>query len=270
MVRHTIRLRCLEAACGEICKMKIHIASVALLATAVAARADLPWVMETRVRAPGESESLQSNRTIFTEEGKVYDFLVGPGPESIAILDVPKLEFVVLDPMKRLRCRVASEQLLSYIAAMEQKARQRGGLPGIAASPASFDIGLHKNRAGVILRDAKQQPTLQYEVEAEKEPALGMASDYALFADWSARLNALHHPQSLPPGVRIRLNRELSRENWIPVTVTRQIRTAERTDAVTSHHEVRSTLTADDLSQMHDADAMHREFNEVSVHQFFR
>jgi hypothetical protein len=95
-----------------------------------------------------------------------------------------------------------------------------------------------------------------------------MSQQYADFADWSARLNAIYAP-NLPPYLRLELNQLIARQQAIPNAITRTTRQRGQQMELTSRLIPVWRLSQDDLAKIARCGAMLAQFKDVSADEYW-
>lgn len=259
--RHTVTLFAISFVLGG---------GTSLLAEAPPSRGDIApnavvsaqaWVVETTV----EDEKEVSKYVTIFQRGTVYSLGRNPQDE-VTIVDPQALRFELLDPTRRLRCLIDGTQLLTAMAEIETRApRTPDPLVKFAANP-QFTVDFAEDKRELRL----VSPVLTYHIEARDTPVV--TSDrltmYLDFADWSARLSALH-PGGLPAAARIGVNRELRSRRMVPVQIARTMRVKSHSRTATSTHEYRDVL-AEDLARVSEIDRQRESFTVVQLSQYFK
>ena len=93
-------------------------------------------------------------------------------------------------------------------------------------------------------------PSLTYRVETRKWAEADQVERYLAYADWTARLNFILHPNSLLPEPRITLNEALRSLNGrMPISVELDLRPGENLHLRAAHQLTRN-LSEDDHSRI--------------------
>ncbi len=170
-------------------------------ATPVAFRVD------TDIYVDLQQPPIQQTVTIFSN-GKYYDF--GDNAQRITAIDPVQQKVLLLDLKRSIRTEVA---LASLRAQTDQAA--------------SLAPDWMKN---ISIENWAQDETLTvgndeffYTATTAKSPVEAAATQFADFADWSARLNAAYPPKQ-PPYIRIRFNRLLAEHGVLPTKITKTLR----------------------------------------------
>ena len=217
------------------------------------------WAVETSVQDGDQPPA--SYVTLF-HGSLVYD-VAGSGQE-IAVLDTTARHFELLDPQRRLRCLLDGTQILSAMAHIEMRAaRIPNEFVKFAANP-TFAVHFDVQRKELTL----ESRPIAYRVQGANLPADRLAA-YLDFADWSARLGALH-PGGLPAAARIYVNRELRMRQIAPARVSRSLRQKAQSSIAHSDHTYRETLSSEQLIRIAEIDRQRQAFTIVDPGQYLK
>ncbi len=185
-----------------------------LCATLSFATAQQPgFRIETDILFGDDNEPAKQTLTLFSE-GVYYDFSVDD-PTAITMIDPQRNRIVLLDAKRNIQTVLDTNEMHKYV----ESARLQANSPDLqlllkASEQFSFDERTGKCTVGI--------PQMQY-IATSQQPtdekwANQIAAQYADFANWSARLNAVYPPQR-PPYVRMRLNDELASRGLLPAEI---------------------------------------------------
>jgi hypothetical protein len=151
-----------------------------------------------------KAPSIQS-LTLFSE-GVYYDF--SSDMTAITMIDPQRNRIILLDGKRNIQTTIEMSELAKYV----ESAKLQADSPDLklllkASEQVTFDDQTSTCTVGI-----KQ---INYVATTQKPPESAIAQQYADFANWSARLNAVYPPQR-PPYVRMRLNDELSDRGFLP------------------------------------------------------
>ncbi len=180
----------------------------------------------TQLPAAEKSQLLVTSLTIF-HAGKVYDYLdvikevtiFEPAHRRITLLSTDRLlaTTVNLDEIRNLQ-KIARNETEKYIEELLLK-------PGPETDKAIEILKFHWDPKFEEQYDASQRRLqltshhFRYQVLATQTQEPEIVNAYLLYADWTAQLNSVLHPRSLPPGPRMMLNESLRARNLIPMEV---------------------------------------------------
>ena len=231
-----------------------------VLPSAVALEAD-EFRVETDIYIEGKKDPVLQTLTLFTE-GVVYDFLE-PGETDITTFEPVRGQFVLLDSQRRVKTTVTTEQILEFTALLKAGAEEdRQSLvdPTLA-------LDWDKSTGWLTLSSDR----LMYRAQGQNPKDPSAVQRYQQFADWYARLNAVH-PSNLPPSGRIELNRAIAEKGWIPHEIERTVTVGKGLGA--TKHVVRSRhlpiwqLSQSDRDRIDLVGRYKAEFESVSFQEF--
>ncbi|MEX2175320.1 MAG: hypothetical protein WD872_13240 [Pirellulaceae bacterium] len=245
---------------------------LALLAAAlfVTTASGQEFRMDTEVFVGKEKEPIAETLTIFTN-GLIYDFLLNE-PKEITLFDPVRQGFTLLDPARRMRCNISTQEALSYMLALDSHAAQsQDPLFAFAAMPAFITTAKEYEESGqTFVSLTLAGKPLEYLAIARTPENSDAVRAFRNFADWYARLNAMR-PGNLPPGARLELNKALAERDLIPVEITRTITPPNplaRKIEMRSRHLVNWSLSGEDRKRIQRTGTMLAEFPSVSFDQY--
>src|SRR5262245_23120130 len=167
-----------------------HAMSAFLLAAASAALAQ-DFRVDTEVFAGKDKVPLAETLTIFSA-GRVYDFFLS-GSQEITIFEPAAGQFTFLDPERKLRCTVASQEVLDYVLELNKAAvAQKVPLFAAAADP-QFEVQQEeeqteegKKKTGRT-RLTLTSKSIVYTAVGKTPSQLATVDAFKQFADWYAR-----------------------------------------------------------------------------------
>ncbi len=165
--------------------------------------------VENKVFLNEDKEPRSQSTTIF-HEGLVYDFL--DKPAEITIFDLGHHRFVLLDPTRRVRTELSTDEVAALCENLRTWAkRQTDPLIRFMADP-QFEQQ-RDDAAGEI---AFTSQWMTYRVATTPAPSEAVARQYREFSDWYTRLNARLNPGSKLPFARLGVNQVLERRQELP------------------------------------------------------
>lgn len=216
----------------------------------------------------GQPPKQVSETTTIFRAGLVYDFLTVPGQiEEITIFDYPRLRFILLDPTRRVKTIIKTDDIKGFTQQLQLRARQ------------------HKEPFLNFLADPKFEPHanptaenfglssiwMTYDVETMAAKNAYVAQQYADFAEWYAQINAMINPAAFPPFARLAVNQELKQRRQLPVRVlvTYFPQESEKKQiTLRADHNVQWRLIDSDLRRVDDAGEHMAAFPEVSLEDY--
>ena len=189
--------------------------------------------IETKVYNGKEKAAVSQNVTLF-QAGYVYDYL--SDPERIAVFDRAHGRFIVLDPSRKMKVELKTDDVLVFSEKFHAwAAKSSNAFMKFAADP-QFDVSLSEEGELTLA-----SPHVTYKLETVTTPSSETAQQYREFSDWYARFNAMFNLGSTPPFPRLAVNKELATRGLVPTKVTLTI-PAQATSGVravsmrTEHH----------------------------------
>jgi hypothetical protein len=226
--------------------------------------------IDTEIFIGDEKEPAAETLTIFSQ-GMIYDFLLTE-PAEMTVLDTLRGRFTLLDPARRVKCGLGTQEVLDQSLALATHAVQsRDTLFAFAAKP-EFETKVEEfeENGQPRTRITLTGKPLGYVVigrEPEKPEAVAA---FRYFADQFARLNSLR-AGNLPAGARLEVNEALADRRLIPLEVTRTIPATNplgREIVVKSRHLVNWSLSGEDRKKIDRAGTGLAEFSAVGFEQY--
>lgn len=176
----------------------------------------------------GPSQLLTRSLTLF-RAGKAYDYVEEVG--EVVIHEPTQSQFVILSlngnkMATRIRYeellqaeKVARHETIKYLEEL-RTSPQTSNRNAIQALTFQLDPQFHELFDASTGRLRLKSDFLSYEAETQSMNAPGIVQQYLEWADWTARLNSVLHPQAaVTPQARLRLNEALRAEKRIPTQV---------------------------------------------------
>ena len=246
------------------CMLKTSLLSllcVGFIATGVSAE-EKEFRCDSEVFVGAEKKPVQSSLTIFANP-MVYDFLQGT-TEEVTVYDFGRGQITLLNPQRKQRVTVATDDLLRVSAAYKTM-KAETDLFAFCMQPA-FDEEFANDTLTLTSK------YLTYHTSCSKPKQPGADKVYREFADWSSRLNAFR-PGNLPPFARLEMNKSLAARDRLPIkidrttTLTHGVRTRQET--IRSEHIFSWTLSVEDRRRIERAGSYMADFAPVSVESYF-
>lgn len=218
--------------------------------------------VETDIFVGKQTEPLQY-LTLFTDR-IVYDFRVTK-PEEITIYDWDRHRIVLIDPARKSKATLVTDEVLGFTAALKTH---------VSESNPIFYAATHPNFGELVETEdgwfalANKHITYRFKGSAPKNAE--NVARYREFADWSARLSAMR-PGNLPPFARIDANKQLAERGWLPEEVERIIdpaRLGQKKVEVRSRHLTNWLLSESDRKRIERVGDQLATFQEVSFQEF--
>ena len=180
---------------------------------------------EPAERAPVIARSL----TLF-HAGKVYDYV--EAAREVTVFEPSHHRFTLLNERRHTVTEVAQDEVRQYLGLVEQEALKRLEAANEQTAPThvrslawlkfqlkpDFEISFDAAKSSVTLFDHR----CRYSADGQAPPSKGVVETYLRFADATAELNSVLHPQAPLPRPRLQLNEELRRRELLPIIVDLQ------------------------------------------------
>ncbi len=165
--------------------------------------------IDTDIHFANEKEPSKQSLTLFSE-GVYYDFSKDD-TTAITMIDPQRNRIILLDGKRNIQTTIDMADLSKFVETAKLQANTADlKLLLKASEQVKFD-----DQASTCTVGIKQ---ISYVATTQKPPESTIAQQYADFANWSARLNAVYPPQR-PPYVRMRLNDELGNRGFLPAEI---------------------------------------------------
>jgi hypothetical protein len=233
-----------------------------LLATLALPAIAQEFRIDTEIFIGKEREPAAETLTLFSN-GLIYDFLLSK-PEEITLFDPLRGRFTLLDPIRKVRCGLSTQEVLDYVLALETHAVEaKDPLFAFAAKPTfTPTVEEYEENGQQLVRVALSAKPLEYTVVARKPERPEAVRAVRSFSDWFARLNAMRG--NLPPGARMELNKALAERDLIPWEITRTI----DGKSARSRHLVTWTLSGEDRKKIERAGTYMAQFTAVGFDEY--
>lgn len=228
------------------------------------AQAQAPSVafrVDTDVYDESQKEPVKQTLTLF-QNGVYYDFAM-EASQSVTVIDPQHERIVLLNPERRVKTTFNMPQLLTYVEDIKQQiAGKQHELAKMLAAvkQVHFDPTENKIRVG--------DETFYYEATMQSPKTPEMATQYADFANWSARLNAVLPPK-FPPYLRLELNRQLAERGMLPDAIYRIAKHNNRAVTIRSQLIANGRLSTEDINKLTTVGELLQACQEVSKDDFF-
>ena len=209
----------------------------------------------------GRSASPFSRNLTLFRAGTVYDFLLDD-PNRVTIFDPAAGTFTLLDGRRKIKTYVDRENLLRFIVALQDRAREAGPLHQFAADP-EFQAEFDPATGQVTLAS----PRWTYRARGSRVENRQAATQYMQFADWYARINATR-VGAMPPMPRLELNQALADRGLTPTEVQLSLDRGEKKTELRSTHQFGWKLAPGDDDRVKSARSMAKLFREVPFQKF--
>lgn len=180
---------------------------------------------ESAERAPVVARSL----TLF-HAGKVYDYV--DAAKEVTIFEPAHHRFSILNEGRHTVTEVTQDEIHQYLTRVEQEAWKRleagTDQPGTSQVRSLSWLKFQLKPDFEVVFDAAKsklqmsEQACRYGASGQVPPSPTVVESYLRFADATAELNSVLHPQAPLPKPRLRLNDELRQRGLLPVTVDLQ------------------------------------------------
>ncbi len=197
--------------------------------------------VENKVFMGNDTEAKIQSSTIFCA-GVVYDFL--EKPREITVFDKARKRFVLLDPLRKLRTEVSTDEVVALNQKLKAWTSSQKDPSVIFLGNPNFEESVD-GKTGDLLFDS---PWISYRVAAEPAQNEEIARQYREFCDWHIQLNARLHPGYKQTFARLIVNEALERRQAIPREVHLTIKSKlpfQKTTARSEHQFIRRLLQSD-------------------------
>ncbi len=165
--------------------------------------------IDTDIHFANEKEPSKQSLTLFSE-GVYYDFSKDD-PTAITMIDPQRNRIILLDGKRNIQTTIDMTELSKYV----ESAKLQADSPDLKLLLRASEQVAFNDQTSTCTVGIKQ---ISYVATTQKPPESTIAQQYADFANWSARLNAVYPPQR-PPYVRMRLNDELGNRGFLPAEI---------------------------------------------------
>ena len=203
--------------------------------------------------APAPGEMLSSSLSL-CHNGKIYDYV--DAADEVVIYDPVERQFTILNNSRDLSTTLTFDEIRHKMDSLEPRTTKyiqelrSTGTPAAERTANAITFQLHPkfeqsfdpmNETLVL-----SSPTMTYRVETRKWAEADQVERYLTYADWTARLNFILHPNSLLPEPRIALNEALrGLKGRMPVNVELDLRPGDNLH-LRAAHQLTRTLSDDD------------------------
>ncbi len=196
---------------------RLAVAAAAMLLVLAQPALAVDFRIETKLYEGASKKPLSTNTTLF-DAGYVYDYLYTSEHQStpyrVTIFDQSHGRFVVLDPARKLKAEIKTDEVRQFAETCQaMAAKSSRPLIKFAADPA-FDVDFDED--GVLTLASE---FINYRLQTEQAEDAEAAQQYRDFSDWYARFNSMSSPGSTPPFARMAVNDELARRAVVPTEV---------------------------------------------------
>ncbi len=224
-----------------------------------------PFRVNTDIYIDEKKPPIKQTLTLF-QEGVYYDFEdinddVSQG--RITVIDPKRGRIVLIDRKRRVKSTLKTKDIQEMVAS----ARVQVDAKLAAASKTEIQTGEGGKEQAVVKNDSLEyRSTMQRSVASDT--AADTAAQFADFADWSARLNAVFPPK-LPPYLRLDLNHLIRERNMLPQEIRRLSHQGSRQSTVIARVQPIWAIGNDDATRIARVGLMLADFREVSAAEYW-
>jgi hypothetical protein len=218
--------------------------------------------VETDIYAGDAKQPMKQTLTLFSN-GVYYDFAMDDSA-AITVIDPQRDRIILLSQQRKVKTTLKMSQLLGLVAEAREQAAQQPATSEVArmlraAERSSFDEQTQVVTVG--------DESLRYDATLQQPRDPSMAAQYADFADWSARLNAVYPPRLLPY-VRLELNRQIAARSMLPQQITRTERHNRKEVVWRTRLLPNWRISSDDESKLNRVGELLSQCQEVSIQEY--
>ncbi len=180
---------------------------------------------------PAEKAPVISRSLTLFHAGKVYDYV--DAAKEVTVFEPSHHRFSLLNERRRTVTEVTQDEVRQYLTLVEQEGWKRldagseqAGMSQVRALSwlkfqlkPEFDVSFEAAKSKLTMLE----PNCRYEAEGQAPPSRNVVETYLRFADATAELNSVLHPQAPLPKPRLRLNEELRQRGLLPMVVDLQV-----------------------------------------------
>ena len=257
MVRHTFLVLAVMSLLG----FSAMTLSLPAQTTASSRAAAFSFRVDTDVyeEGKGKKEPINQTLTLFSD-GVYYDLAIDQS-RAVTVIDPLGGRIIMLDPQRQLKTTFDTTKLLTYTSELKQTAAGNKEVAKLVTAASQVtELEPNKLRVG--------DDVLAYEATMQTPKDPSMAAQYADFADWSARLNAIL-PPNFPPFVRLELNRQIALRQQLPEAIYRIAKHGKHTVVYRSQLMAIGLLSTEDVNKVQMVGEMLQKCKEVEKEAFF-
>ncbi|HEY5315096.1 MAG TPA: hypothetical protein VIK18_21370 [Pirellulales bacterium] len=209
-------------------------------------------------------ETVQST-TVFSS-GTVYDFL--ESPEEITLFDAARNRFVVLDPTRRVKTEVTTEQVDAFTQKVKGGALDRPVPLLLFLADPKFEE-TYDDASGELVLSSEW---MKYKVQTAEPKQEDMVERFYRYNNWQAKLNTLIKPGSTPPFARLLLNASLAKRGRLPgeIELTRYAPTKNRHITLRAEHRFYTGIGRREQKKVEEANRGLVLFSSVPLKEYYQ
>ena len=222
----------------------------------ISAKSTCTFRIDTDIYSDPKKAPIKHTLTLFTES-VYYDFEDGDSGR-VTVIDPGRSRIILLDRRRQVKSEVMTEEILRTI----DNARVQADAKLSTVTLKDFQKSSNGETVAVVSNDS-----IEYRSTLYAPTVPDMASQYAEFANWSARLNSVYAP--MPPYLRLDLNELIASRDMLPKELTRTSRKGIRQSQLICRLRVNDRLSEDDRSRIARVGAMMAEFSTVPIKDYW-
>jgi hypothetical protein len=221
--------------------------------------------VESKVFAGSDKEPRNESTTIFIG-GVVYDYV--QKPSEIIVLDPGRGRFILLDPGRRVRSELTTQEVLAINDNFRSWAgTQTEGYLKFLASP-KFDQNVDEKSGELVF----ESPWVTYRIGTMDAESDAVAEQYREFSDWCARLNTRLNPGYKLASARLEINEALAKRRQMPQTITLAVQPKRglfsQKTVLRSEHQLIRQLVESDRDRITQTSQFMAIFQPVSFEEY--
>jgi hypothetical protein len=218
--------------------------------------------IESSVYSGKDTKPASTNTTIF-RAGIVYDYL---SDKTVAVFDKPRGRFLLLDPSRKIKTEVKTEDLQHFCDELQDRAAKEGNAYVRFVANPDFETSIDEKTTELVLKSAH----MTYRISTLKAENDEAAQQYREFSDWYARLNAMTN--HTPPFARLAVNEELFSRGLVAtqvqLTIPPQVLLRGHSVSLRSEHQIKWKLLKLDPDRITETETQLASFKPVSLEKF--
>lgn len=200
---------------------------------------------------------IKRSLTLFSE-GVYYD-LDDLDSSQVTVIDPVRSRIVLIDRSRKIQTRLSMPELETKVSAalLQMDPKLSKFLTTSNLTSTSEDVVVVGNE------------NLKYECRVMSVPDPSISEQYATFADWSARINAII-PPSRPPFLRLQLNQVVRERTAIPEELDRMTNYKGKETKLTCRILPNWKLSTDDMKTIERIGGMLVQFEQTDIDTFLK
>lgn len=242
-------------------RRRLCIAIAAVLCISVVVQAQgikaSPFRIDTDIYLDNTKAPIKRTLTLFSD-GVYYDFEEAEKGQ-ITVIDPARNRIILLNRERQVKTVLDTTQIQRMVTSARVQADAK--IANVATS--RFENQSDGQDIAIVQNDF-----MNYRATTQRPAQPDMAQQYAEFADWSARLNAIFPPK-LPPYLRLDLNRLVAEKQLLPTEIHRITRQNGRQLELSCQLNPVWQLSQDDLARIARCGTMLADFKEIPASEYW-